>query len=137
MPVGPVSIIDTPGIDDVGALGEKRVERTKRVLRRCDVAVLVVPAGRDLVGQERDLLECFKERSVPFVVALSKIDAVASSAWAFPEGLEGAGAQMCVSAATGQGVNEFKEALAQVARPVAPKKHWWQTCLSRAAPWCW
>lgn len=122
LPVGPVSIIDTPGIDDVGALGEKRVERTKRVLRRCDVAVLVVPAGRDLVGQERDLLECFKERSVPFVVALSKIDAVASSAWAFPEGLEGAGAQMCVSAATGQGVNEFKEALAQVARPVAPKK---------------
>ena len=56
LPLGPVVIVDTPGIDDEGPLGSLRVERTRKALRQCDIAVLVRPAIRPACAAERDLV---------------------------------------------------------------------------------
>ena len=73
---GPVVIIDTPGFDDEGELGEKRVETTRRILRNCDVAVLVTVAGRELNKKEQELIDVFKEREIPYIIVKNKVDLV-------------------------------------------------------------
>ena len=78
LPLGPVVIVDTPGIDDEGSLGSLRVERTRKALRQCDIAVLVRPAIRPACAAERDLVEEFVARGLPWVVALSKADLLES-----------------------------------------------------------
>jgi [FeFe] hydrogenase H-cluster maturation GTPase HydF len=74
LPLGPVLIIDTPGIDDEGELGEKRVRKAKQVLNKTDVAVLVVDATAGKTKADTDLIGIFKEKNVNFVVAYNKSD---------------------------------------------------------------
>lgn len=74
LPMGPVMIIDTPGIDDNGELGALRVEKTKQVLNKIDVAVLVVDSTQGLTDYDKDLLSLFGERNIPYVVAYNKRD---------------------------------------------------------------
>ncbi len=74
LPLGPVVIIDTPGIDDEGELGKMRVERTKRVLDKTDIAVLVVDAASGIRTPDKELAELFKTRSIPFVTVYNKSD---------------------------------------------------------------
>ncbi len=76
LPLGPVLIIDTPGYDDVGGLGEKRIDAAKNILRKCDIAVLVTTAGSELNGVETDLLNAFKERNIPYIIVKNKCDLV-------------------------------------------------------------
>lgn len=139
LPLGPVVIIDTPGIDDAGPLGDKRVSRTRRVLRECDVAVLVTVAGRDTLPAEDDLLALFRDRDVPFVVAANKCDLLDAANARPPAGADSAvraagrrprrqatrGAdsaaqavgceRLMVSALTGANMHELKERIARVA----------------------
>ena len=65
LPLGPVVILDTPGYDDVGALGALRVRRTRQVLNRCDLAVLVVDATLGLGECEEQLLALFRQKAIP------------------------------------------------------------------------
>ena len=74
LPLGPVLIIDTPGYDDVGGLGEKRIDAAKNILRKCNIAVLVTTAGSELNGVETDLLNAFKERNIPYIIVKNKCD---------------------------------------------------------------
>lgn len=74
LPLGPVVIIDTPGFDDEGELGNMRVKRTKQVLNRVDVAVLVVDGAVGKTGADNELIEIFNEKKIPFVVAYNKSD---------------------------------------------------------------
>ena len=74
LPVGPVVIVDTPGIDDTGELGEMRVSRTQQVLSRTDIAVLVVAADTGMTGSDRQFLEVLKERDIPTLVVHTKAD---------------------------------------------------------------
>ena len=74
LPLGPVLIIDTPGIDDEGDLGLLRVEKARQILRRCDIAVLVVDASQGLRAPDRQLLELFGQRGIPHVIAWNKAD---------------------------------------------------------------
>ena len=74
LPLGPVVIIDTPGIDDEGELGKMRVERTKRVLDKTDIAVLVVDAASGIRTPDKELAELFKSRNIPFVTVYNKSD---------------------------------------------------------------
>ena len=74
LPLGPVVIIDTPGFDDEGALGEKRVLRAKRVLNRTDIAVLVLDAQTGAAQADKELIALFKEKEIPFLVVCSKSD---------------------------------------------------------------
>ena len=74
LPLGPVVIIDTPGLDDEGALGEKRIQRARRMLAQTDIAVLVVDAALGLSVLDRELLDLFRAKNLPFVVAWNKAD---------------------------------------------------------------
>ena len=74
LPMGPVVIIDTPGLDDVGKLGSQRVERAKQVLRQTDVAVLVVDALKGLSAIDNEMIALFKEKNLPYIIAFNKSD---------------------------------------------------------------
>ena len=74
LPLGPVVIIDTPGIDDEGHLGELRVRKARQVLNRVDVALLVADASEGLGQTERELLELFRQKEIPYLIVLNKAD---------------------------------------------------------------
>ena len=78
LPLGAVEIIDTPGIDDEGSLGEKRIQRAKKILNMCDIAILVSEANRELNTAEKELIEIFKDKALPFIIALNKADLIAN-----------------------------------------------------------
>ena len=106
LPLGPVVIIDTPGYDDdEQELGQKRVLRTKRVLNKTDVAVLVVDGTKGLQKDDRELLALFREKNIPHVVAFNKKDLFDAA----PADV------LCVSAVTGEGILELKERLGALA----------------------
>lgn len=107
LPMGPVMIIDTPGIDDEGELGELRVERAKQVMRKTDVAVIVTDASADTDADEAELISLIKERAIPFIVAKNKSDLL-------DEIPDGDGNVIYVSARTGHNVTELKERTAHL-----------------------
>ena len=74
LPIGPVVIIDTPGLDDEGELGEKRVKRAKEVLNKTDVAVLVADAQKGLSDSDRELIKHFGDTKIPYIIAYMKSD---------------------------------------------------------------
>lgn len=78
LPLGPVMIIDTPGFDDEGQLGELRVEKTKQVLNKTDVAVLVVDATVGLCECDKELISLFKAKEIPYAVVYNKSDIAAT-----------------------------------------------------------
>lgn len=122
LPVGPVVIVDTPGYDDEGELGGLRVRRTRQVLNRCDLAVLVVDAVVGLEACEQELLQLFQEKELPYLVVYNKTDICEELGvlegigiiCETKQGAEGVGQQMpllLVSAKSGAGVRELKEAI--------------------------
>ena len=115
LPIGPVVIIDTPGIDDEGALGEERVRRALRVLEKTDIAVLVTDSTRGLQPAEQELIELFRKREIPFVIAHNKADLTSVPA-AMPEN------EIYVSAAAGSNIRELKELIARAVKPTEPEK---------------
>jgi [FeFe] hydrogenase H-cluster maturation GTPase HydF len=74
LPIGPVMMIDTAGIDDQGELGEMRIKKTKEIMRKTDLALLVISAVQGAGEFEADLIKEFKERDIPFIVVLNKIE---------------------------------------------------------------
>lgn len=74
LPLGPVMIIDTPGFDDEGALGALRVKKTRQVLNKTDVAVLVVDAAIGKTAADEELLRLFEEKDLPYLVVFNKCD---------------------------------------------------------------
>ena len=74
LPMGPVLIIDNPGFDDEGALGELRVKKTKQVLNRTDVAVLVVDSAEGMKECDRELIDIFNQKNIPYIIAWNKCD---------------------------------------------------------------
>lgn len=114
LPMGPVVIIDTPGFDDEGSLGELRVKKTKQVLGKTDIAVLVADACAGLGACERELIEVFKEQKTPFLIAWNKTDLLREGVPApAADGCE----QMYVSALTKANIEELKEKLASMTAP--------------------
>lgn len=114
LPMGPVVIIDTPGFDDEGSLGELRVKKTKQVLGKTDIAVLVADACAGLGACERELIAVFKEQKTPFLIAWNKMDLLREGVPApAADGCE----QMYVSALTKANIEELKEKLASMTAP--------------------
>lgn len=74
LPLGPVMIIDTPGMDDEGALGELRVKKTRQVLNKVDIAILVVDGTQKLRPVDYELVALFKEKELPYLIVFNKID---------------------------------------------------------------
>ena len=74
LPLGPVMIIDTPGFDDEGELGELRVKKTKTILNRTDIALLVVDSTVGLKDTDTQLISIFKEKEIPYLILKNKAD---------------------------------------------------------------
>lgn len=120
LPLGPVVIIDTPGYDDTGELGELRVEKTNEVLNKTDVAVLVFDASVGMTPDDDSLLETLRTRKLPVILVANKCDlpAVETDGSRKP-GIE----PIRVSAITGEGINELKERLADLGRSAKSPKY--------------
>ena len=76
LPMGPVLIIDTPGFDDEGSLGELRVRKTKQILNKTDVAILVVDATEGLSAVDEELIRIFKEKKLNYIIVYNKCDLI-------------------------------------------------------------
>ena len=114
LPLGPVLFIDTAGLDDVGALGAQRVERTMKVLERTELAILVL-AEEGLGSLELGLLDAFEQRKIPVLPVLNKSD-LAKPADATLDRLIHRGLKpVVVSAVRGEGLAEIREALVDLA----------------------
>ena len=74
LPLGPVVIIDTPGIDDIGKLGEMRVQRTRKILNKTDIAVLVVDGSVGMCAADQELVELFVQKELPYLIVYNKLD---------------------------------------------------------------
>ena len=112
LPLGPVVIIDTPGLDDEGTLGELRVKRAMNVLANCDVAVLVHDSTSEFTQAEHDLLSLFKARNLPFIIAYNKSDLLTDRK----------DDALYVSALTGENVTALKERIASLAKKNVSEK---------------
>lgn len=119
LPIGPVVIIDTPGYDDEGDLGELRVKKTRQVLNRTDCGILVVDATVGMGECEKALVALFEEQKIPYLTVYNKSDVVPAerqnglSSDGKESGTTGTGTDkqipLYVSAGTGTGINELKE----------------------------
>ena len=119
LPVGPVVIIDTPGLDeDATELGQQRVRKARQTLNRTDVAVLVADATQGLTAADREILSLIEAKRLPYVIAFNKSDLV-SGADALASGLPNA---LAVSARTGHHIHELKELLAATAHTGEPAR---------------
>lgn len=116
LPMGPVMIIDTPGIDDEGELGLMRVKKAKQVLAKTDVAVLVADINSPLSEIEFDLIKTFTENNVPFVVAYTKSDLYTGEK-------ELRQNEIITSAKANEGIFELKEKIAHLATDSTKEKH--------------
>lgn len=110
LPLGPVVIIDTAGLDDRGKLGNLRVAKTLEVLGKTDIAVLVVDSTIGLNDYDREIIKRFEERKLPFVVAYNKCDIKVKEILRSAQN-DG----IFLSAKTGEGVNELRELLGRIA----------------------
>ena len=109
LPLGPVVIIDTAGINDEGQLGELRIEATKRVLNKTDIAVLVVDSTIGIQKEDEELIKEFDERKIPYVVVFNKCDIGATEILRSAQN-----DNIQTSAITGEGVNELREKLGHI-----------------------
>lgn len=108
LPMGPVVIIDTPGIDDVGILGELRVKKARQVLNKTDVAVLVVDATCGKTPADEELIKLFAEKSINHIVVYNKSDLI-------PAEKKTADNEMYVSATEKTNIEMLKEKIASLA----------------------
>lgn len=110
LPLGPVVITDTPGFDDSGELGKLRVRKTKQILNKTDIAVLVTDASRELDATEQELIDIFKNKNIPYVVVKNKMDLVKeTSGQGNAAGENGAAGVIYVSATEKTNIYELKE----------------------------
>lgn len=104
LPLGPVVIIDTPGLDDEGELGTQRVTRAKQMLNQTDIAILVVDSAKGLSPIDNELIALFKSKKLPYIIAYNKADLLES----IPLTQEN---EIYVSAEKHININELKNAL--------------------------
>lgn len=118
LPLGPVLITDTPGFDDEGTLGSLRVKRTRQILNKTDIAVLVTDATRPIDSSEEELISLFNQKNIPFMVAFNKCDLLSDiTAYTFTtdkmKGLSESN-QIYVSATEKININELKEMIGKL-----------------------
>ncbi len=115
LPLGPVMIVDTAGIDDEGELGMMRVEKTHAVLAKTDIAVLVVDGSTGRSAEDEALIQEFSKRKIPYVTAYNKSDL-------FDAPTTSASHEIYVSAVTGEGIPALRELIAKQVKPDAVQK---------------
>ena len=116
LPIGPVVIIDTPGLDDEGELGLKRVEKTNEILGLTDIAILVTDASASFTSEEKELVELFKAKSLPFIVVYNKSDIAGDIKPVFDNSI-------VVSSKTGENIYELKELIGKLVSDSKEEKY--------------
>ena len=111
LPLGPVMIIDTPGIDDEGELGELRVKRAYEILNKVNIAILVIDSTIGVSSEDVTLLQHIKEKNIPVIIAFNKCELLTDSEIA---NLKADVPYMFVSAATGENIYKFNTGLAKL-----------------------
>lgn len=101
LPLGPVMIIDTPGFDDTGKLGELRIKKTNQILNRTDIAVLIIDSSEGKSETDEELITLFKEKSIPYLIVWNKSDIAKKTDLSENE--------IAVSAAENTNIHELKE----------------------------
>ena len=107
LPLGPVVILDTPGLDDVGSLGEKRIEKAYQVLNKTDIALLILDVEYGLTDVDEELLNLLKKKNIPYIVVMNKADILSDD--------KKNNEFIYVSAKTGENIKELKELIAKKA----------------------
>ena len=107
LPLGPVVIIDTPGIDDVGELGELRIQKTKQILNTVDIALLILDATSTLTDKDEKLIKLFKDKNIPYLLVYNKSDLLEN----IPTQTQNT---IYVSATTKFNIEELKEKIASI-----------------------
>lgn len=117
LPLGPVVMIDTPGLDDEGELGALRIQKAYQVLNKTDIAVLVVDGTIGMTGEDCAILDRIKDKQIPYVVVMNKADLIEDrtfSAQNIPASLS-SDHVIWVSAADKTNIHELKELIATLA----------------------
>ena len=110
LPLGPVVMIDTPGLDDSGALGDLRVKKAFQVLNKADIALLVVDAQEGFSPDDQRILERIKAKSIPYIIVMNKNDLVSEAGKADEH-------TIWVSSTTKENIHQLKELIAHSVRP--------------------
>ena len=118
LPLGPVVMIDTPGLDDSGELGERRVEKALEVLKKTDIALVVLEVKAGVSSFEENLIQELKKRNIPWILVYNKIDQLDKDK---RDALTKQAASL-VSASTGEGVQQLKERIASLAPQEADRQ---------------
>lgn len=116
LPLGPVMIIDTPGFDDEGLLGEKRVEKTNEILSKIHIAVLVSDASADFTEKEAELVALFKKREIPYIVAYNKSDILEND-------IDLKDNEILVSALKGENIDLLKEKIGALSKSLSKPRY--------------
>ena len=114
LPLGPVEIIDTPGFDDSGTLGELRVKKTRQILAKTDIAVLVIDSSENICQCDRELINLFEEKNIPYIKVFNKSDITDR---------ECQENEIAVSALNNKNIYELKEKIASLAKNNTEEKH--------------
>lgn len=117
LPLGPVMLIDTPGIDDEGDLGALRIKKSYQILNKTDIAILVVDVLIGITEHEEALIHRFQKKNIPWILVYNKADLIPGkiSGTVFPPHTDtAAGNELFISAATGSGIHELKEKIASL-----------------------
>lgn len=114
LPLGPVMLIDTPGLDDEGELGQQRIDKAYQVLHKCDIALLVVDASNGLTNEDKRLWALLEAKKLPAILVLNKADKLSEmqQALATLDALKLTKHCFLVSTQTGSNINALKEAIA-------------------------
>lgn len=116
LPVGPVVLIDTAGLDDEGSLGQLRIDKTYQAMRRADLAILVVDGGQEVSQEERQLAEELLDRKIPFLIAVNKMETPSKEKYKLWEAFCHDRPHVYISATENIGIDRLKEALGQLAQ---------------------
>lgn len=108
LPLGPVVLIDTPGLDDEGALGKLRIEKAYQVLNKTDIALLVVDSSVGMTKEDEKILAKIRDKNIPYLVVYNKCDIL-------PKMNSTTDYAISVSASAGTHIHELKERIAALA----------------------
>ena len=113
LPLGPVMVIDTPGIDDEGELGALRVRKSYQVLNKTDIAILVIDSTAGKGEEELELIHRFHKKGIPYLIVYNKIDLLSTEKIKDLAMSVRAG-EVLVSASDGMNIQELKEKIASL-----------------------
>ena len=121
LPLGPVMIIDTPGLDDVGELGKMRIQKSYQVLNKSDIGILVIDGTFGQTDEDKALINKFKEKNIPYIVVMNKLDLVREQQNIDENEINSKSNTIWVSSTTKENIYELKEMIAKQAPTDEPK----------------